>query len=119
MVNKYSLKNKNGDNMCQKVGCRKHKNLINIFNGLFCNEHTRELSEIRNKLLYSKVVGDRYLEDTTRQQEIGFRKLMEPGHMYYKLKVENELSRRFSTKRYEDDNKRTKIKHKKKSRRIK
>lgn len=87
----FALRNKNGDEMCHHVGCRKHTRLISKYNGLFCKAHVKDLDEIRTELDRAKRTHDRHKEDVGRQREIEFRKLHEKGHMYWKLKLERHL----------------------------
>ncbi len=89
MSSKNQRYNKNGDEMCHVFGCRKHKYIKNIFNGKFCKKHKQELSLIRNNILLAKKSKNIEIENFWRQEEIIFRKFHDPGHMYYKLKVED------------------------------
>jgi hypothetical protein len=88
--------NRNGDEMCHAFGCRKHKNLKNVFNGLFCSSHYRELSYIRTQLTFAKKLNFVEIENFWRQTEIEFRKFHDTGHMMYKLKIEKVYSNDFN-----------------------
>lgn len=88
-VNKY---NQNGDEMCHAFGCRKHKKLISIYQGLFCDTHSEYLSIIRNNLSKAKKLKIIECENFWRQQEIELRKFHDYGHMKYKLYIEKSLN---------------------------
>lgn len=72
------LHNKNGAKLCNAVGCRKHKQLISIYKGLFCAEHIGELSIIRENI---KNTYNTNIELKYREEELLFRKVVDKGHM--------------------------------------
>ncbi len=78
----YALHNINGSELCHAVGCRRHKDLIYGFGGLFCSDHYDNLLAIRDKLDYYKNIRDMPNELFYRQQEFSFRKKLDPAHVY-------------------------------------
>lgn len=91
MSSKAAQYNRNGDEMCHAFGCRKHKKLKYIFLGKFCKLHVNMLKKIRDGLYYSKKSENIELENYWRQKEIEFRKFHDPGHMLFKLTIEQSL----------------------------
>lgn len=87
----FDVYNRNGAEMCHRVGCRKHTKLTRKYNGLFCKAHVTELDGIREGLRIAKKTNDLAEEDVYRQLEIECRKLHDKGHMYWKLKLERRL----------------------------
>lgn len=83
MTSKYETINQNGDPMCHKVGCRKHKRLVQGRRGWFCKEHMKELDEIRRMLQIAKDTDDVEMERHWRHEEIRFRKIFHAGHCFY------------------------------------
>ena len=51
-------------------------------------EKLEELQQIRNKLWKAKISGNIFNELLYRQEEIEFRKLAEPGHMFFQRSLE-------------------------------
>jgi len=80
--------NKRGQNLCHAMCCRKYKHLEEKFGGRFCPKHIEELQQIRNKLWKAKISGNIFNELLYRQEEIEFRKLAEPGHMFFQRSLE-------------------------------
>jgi hypothetical protein len=80
--------NKRGQKLCHAMGCRKYKHLEEKFGGLFCPKHTEELQLIRNKLWKAKSSGNIIDQVYYRQEEIEFRKLADPGHMFFQRNLE-------------------------------
>lgn len=89
MTSKVNKHNQNGYEMCHAFGCRKHKKLISVYQGLFCETHYGYLSIIRNNLSKAKKLKIIECENFWLQQEIEFRKFYDDNHMKYKLYVEN------------------------------
>lgn len=88
----YDIVNRNGDEVCHAVKCRKHTKLNIAYNGKFCKYHLSVLTSIRESLIYSKKTKNIYLENYYRQREIELRKFPEKNHMKYKVKLEDYLS---------------------------
>lgn len=83
---KLDMHNRNGAPLCHAFGCRKHKRLIQAFNGWFCNDHLQELSKIR---AFKGVLMEPSEAAEWRLKEALFRKKMDAGHMYYISKISN------------------------------
>ena len=80
------LFNKSGDELCHAITCRKHKKLIEKFNGKFCPYHIKLLEQIRTKLKKFAENGNIHEEMIERRKEVLFRKKQDPGHISY-LKI--------------------------------
>lgn len=85
MSSKIQLYNRNGDPICHAYGCRKHKNLIKKYQGIFCDKHIKELTKIRNKIKTSKCLADKIIY---RNDEMLFRKIFDENHVMYIRKLE-------------------------------
>lgn len=83
MTSKADKVNKNGDALCERYGCRKHKNLEYFARGMFCKKHLQELACIRALLSQAKVERNVLAEILYRQHEIEFRKTPCPRHIDY------------------------------------
>jgi len=83
------LVNRNGAELCHAVYCRKHKNLVEGFNGVFCSYHLNKLSELRNNLTKFKRNGNIVEEMTLRRKEIEFRKIPDISHVRYLKTLED------------------------------
>lgn len=79
----YKIINKKGILLCHATGCNKMKNLYYCYNGLFCEKHIIILSGIRNRLILAKYSNNIANELYERESEIRFRKIIDPGHIYY------------------------------------
>ena len=93
MYNGLDLTNRRGKPFCHKIKCRVSKDLNQAYGGLFCNKHLLEIADIRCRLeqvkyIESKTPQDWLNEIKIRQEEMLFRKIMEPGHMNYLLDLE-------------------------------
>lgn len=80
----YELYNKNGDAMCHVVGCRKHKELYTIYNGLFCREHVPIIQDLRRRIKPHKGGRD---EARARLTEVYIRKDIDEQHIFYAEKL--------------------------------
>lgn len=89
-MNRFDTHNRNGEKICDSVGCRKHKRLTSVHGGFFCKIHRRELDEIRMNIQFFKSRLIRH-EIEWRTREFLFRKTLDPGHMDYLLYLENRL----------------------------
>lgn len=76
----YSI---NESPLCHANGCCKSTNLNEQFNGLFCVKHAYTLAGIRSRLTKAKYSNDLQTELKERENEINFRKILDPGHLYY------------------------------------
>lgn len=74
-----ALYNKRGQSVCHATGCRRCKNLVNAFNGLFCAPHYQELAVIRGHI---KPHDGSLTETAAREAEINFRKQPDAGHVH-------------------------------------
>lgn len=69
--------------ICHANGCDKSTNLSIQFHGLFCIKHAYALAGIRSRLTKAKYSNDTQSELKERENEINFRKILDPGHIYY------------------------------------
>ena len=69
----HALYNKHGAALCHALGCRKHKQLIEGYDGLFCKVHLRQLTLIRDKIQYYKELSS--LDEADVKAEIQYRKM--------------------------------------------
>jgi hypothetical protein len=85
---KIQIYNKNGDLMCNAIGCRKHKHLHFAYRGAFCDKHLLELSKIRKRIKTAENTQDELIY---RNEEMMFRKRFDENHVMYIRKIENKL----------------------------
>ncbi len=86
-MGRYDFYNQNGDRLCERVGCRKHKRLWFAYQGWFCAEHLTALQQLRAHLLSVKWTRFRtqctlFQEYSLRLEEYQFRKTVDGGHVY-------------------------------------
>jgi hypothetical protein len=87
----YDKVNRNGEEICHFIKCRKHKSLNKAYNGKFCKYHTEVIRSIRCSLYHSIKIKNIHLEQYFRQQEIEVRKFLSPGHLYYQARLEDTI----------------------------
>ncbi len=80
----FDLYNKNGDRICDAVGCRKHVRLVRVHRGVFCARHAQEIAHIRSDIAPHR--GDA-TEAAARLREIRLRKRADEAHVRYACRL--------------------------------
>ena len=67
-TSQYDLINIHGARLCDYVKCRKHTNLIEKFQGIFCEHHAKEIERIRENIFTLKHADDRRTLEVVRRE---------------------------------------------------
>jgi hypothetical protein len=84
------LFNRNGDEMCHYVGCRKHVQLVYAHGGLFCHPHQQliaTLNNLKKQLSFQQNYAGEY---AVRLEEVRCRKIVDRAHLNRVLALEKQ-----------------------------
>ena len=85
MVSKYDRYNKNGHELCNAFGCRKHTKLVEYGKGKWCPAHLTEIKNLRQIINLHDGSEEEY---SYRLEELRLRKDSDSSHYWFTRELE-------------------------------